>query len=746
MKISQPIDPSSGQAIGSHQRYVLTRRIGGGGMGEVFLATDTLLGRSVALKLLSGKLATEPMRKRFEREVAVCAALKSDHIVQVFDYGVTADGYPFFVMEYLEGQTLGQLLKQKKRLSVEQTVNLMTQICAGLHLAHRGIPLQWQGTTSGQVVKVVHRDLKPDNIFLVPTALGEFVKILDFGIAKIRSDHIEHTHITDMFMGTYQYASPEQLRAEKDLDERADIYSLGMILYKMLTGAAPFKFDFEQQSDLQPSGAVWAVAHLTKPPIPLRQQPGCEHLPLQLEAILMRCLQKAPKQRYTSVLELSQALRAVSRLSDDRPAIESTDMGAGEEEVVQATVEDEAFAMATPSVNLPAKTAATEVHYALNTLPYDAADAETTRRPVPLRRPLSLWIGTGVAIAVILSAGIHLLRSSTWLTTYSNHPDTSAPSTSPSISSPRLPSAAQSPTQTNTPQPIASPPRSLVGHTDTVWAVAISPDGKTLVSGSFDKTMRLWNLPAGTWRQTLSQHSDAVRSIAISADNKMLVSGSSDKTIKIWDLQTGELIRSIAGHMGPVWAVALSPDGKTLVSGSYDGTIKTWDAQSGKPLQTISEDYDSVWSLAISPDGQTLASGSYGSTIKLWNLQTGELLRTLSGHTDAVRSIAISPDGKTLVSGSWDKTVKVWDLQTGELLHTFSGHADRVLSVAISSDGRTIASGSVDHTVKLWDLQSSTLLYTFSGHSDWVISVAFSPDGRTLASSSKDKTIKLWHW
>lgn len=749
MKISQPIDPLLGQAIGNHQRYVLMQRIGGGGMGEVFLATDTLLGRSVALKLLSGKLATEPMRKRFEREVAVCAALKSDHIVQVFDYGVTTEGYPFFVMEYLEGQTLGQLLKQKRRLSIEHTVNLITQVCAGLHLAHQGVHLQWHGTPSRQPVKVVHRDLKPDNIFLVPTALGEFVKILDFGIAKIRSDHIEHTHITDMFMGTYQYASPEQLRAEKDLDERADIYSLGMILYKMLTGTAPFDFAFEQHADLQPSGAVWAVAHLTKPPIPLRQQRGCEALPLELEAVLMRCLQKAPKQRFASVLELSQALRTVVKLRDDRNLVETTYIGEVEaevEEAVQVTVTNEPSApVVQPMIEQNRaeqnrteqnRTEATEACYSLNTLTYDAS--ATTRRPEPPRRPLPLLIGGGLSVAAALAIGISLLRPSLLFT------NDSQTSSSPALSTPQSPS--QSPVATRIPQPITAATRSLLGHTDTVWAVAISPDGKTLVSSSFDKTMRLWNLPTGTWRQTLSGHTDAVRAIAVSADNQTLVSGSGDKTIKIWDLQTGELIRTIAGHVGPVWAVALSPDSQTLASGSYDGTIKTWDVPSGEPLQTIPEDYDSIWSLAISPDGQTLASGSYGSTIKLWDLQTGQLLRTLSGHTDAVRSIAISPDGQTLVSGSWDKTIKVWDLQTGELLHTLSGHADRVLSVAISPDGQTIASGSVDQTVKHWNVQTGELLHTFSGHSDWVISVTFSPDGQTIASASKDKTVKLWQW
>ena len=747
MNISQPVDPLFDHALGKHQRYRLKQRIGGGGMGEVFLATDTLLGRSVALKLLSSRLDSEPMRKRFEREVAVCAALQSDHIVQVFDYGVTDEGYPFYVMEYLDGQTLGQLLKQKKRLSVEQTVNLMTQVCSGLHLAHQGVYLQRHGNLSNQYVKVVHRDLKPDNIFLVPTALGEFVKILDFGIAKIRSDQAEHTHITDMFMGTYQYASPEQLRAEQDLDARADIYSLGMILYKMLAGTVPFDFAFEQRSDMQPSGAVWAVAHLTKPPIPLRQQPGCEHLPLALDAVVMRCLQKLPAQRFASVQELSQALQAIAGLLFDRNTVnrntvdrsiaEPTYAASLEEEVAHPTVAEPESSPAVQDVT--EVTAAIGDRYPSNTPTYQPS--ETSRQSVAPRR--SLWIGVGLSLATVLAAGLYSLQSSALLTAISGrfpsntHHSSAASPSSISGSSPAF-------AQTTTRKSSGLPARSLIGHADTVWEIAISPDDQTLASASFDKTIRLWDFQTGTLQQTLTGHTDAVRTIAISSDGKTLVSGSGDKTIKIWNLQTGELLQTITGHAGPVWTVTLSPDSQTLASGSYDGTIKTWDLASGKLLQTIPEDYDSVWSLAISPDGQTLASGSYGSTIKLRDLRTGTLLQTLSGHTDAVRSIAISPDGKTLASGSWDKTVKVWDLQTGELLQTLSGHSDRVLAVAISPDGKMIASGSVDGTVKLWDLQTGELLKTFAGHTDWVISVAFSPDEQTIASGSKDKSIKVW--
>ena len=216
--------------------------------------------------------------------MALCAALKSDHIVQVSDHGVTSEGHPFYVMEYLQGQNLCQLLKQEKKLSVDRAVRIVMQVCTGLHLAHQGFKLCRPGGTLSEHVTVVHRDLKPDNIFLVPMALGELVKILDFGIAKIQSDQLR-LNATTMFLGTYRYAAPEQFEVGKDLDERADIYSLGLILYGMLSGTDPFGFGATAHHI---SGGAWAIAHVSQRLVPLRQQRGCEQLSPELEAVVMR--------------------------------------------------------------------------------------------------------------------------------------------------------------------------------------------------------------------------------------------------------------------------------------------------------------------------------------------------------------------------------------------------------------------------------------------------------------------------
>jgi WD40 repeat protein/tRNA A-37 threonylcarbamoyl transferase component Bud32 len=285
----------------------------------------------------------------------------------------------------------------------------------------------------------------------------------------------------------------------------------------------------------------------------------------------------------------------------------------------------------------------------------------------------------------------------------------------------------------------------LIGHSDIVLSVAFSPDGRTLASGSGDKTIKLWDVQSQKQIATLTGHSSYLSSVAFSPDGRTLASGSQDWTIKLWDVQSQGQIAALTGHSDMVWSVAFSPDGRTLASGSYK-MIKLWDVLSQRQIATLTghSDDDSVSSVAFSPDGRTLASGSGDGTIKLWDVQNQREINTLTGHSDNVLSVAFSPDGRTLASGSTDKTIKLWDVQSQGQIANLTGHSDRVWSVAFSPDGRTLASSSRDETIKLWDVPSQREIATLTGHSDNVLSVAFSPDGRMLASGSYDNTIKLW--
>jgi COMPASS component SWD3 len=269
--------------------------------------------------------------------------------------------------------------------------------------------------------------------------------------------------------------------------------------------------------------------------------------------------------------------------------------------------------------------------------------------------------------------------------------------------------------------------RNLTGHSGSIYALCLSHDGQTLISGSRDTTLKIWHLHTiNTYNSnsvnrligdglidTFTGHSDSINAVTISPNGKVIVSGSEDNTIKLWYLKTGECLATLEGHEAGVRSVAISPDGQLLVSGSADNTIKLWQLPSLEnepicpdPIYTITGHSDDVKCLAISHDGQILASGSQDKTIKLWNLETGELTTTLVEHWREVNHLTISPDGQNLISCSGDETIQVWQLETLKLLHSFVGHQGAVAVVAISPNGQPLISSSWDHTIRVWGMKN----------------------------------------
>ena len=301
-----------------------------------------------------------------------------------------------------------------------------------------------------------------------------------------------------------------------------------------------------------------------------------------------------------------------------------------------------------------------------------------------------------------------------------------------------------------------------------------SSDGRFLVSGGSDDTIKLWDVAGRHEIDTLTGHSKNVKSVAFSSNGTTLASGSDDGTIFLWDLSLFGVTPDIPtastrqespiaqvsrlpfrttglpgvlaqfGPSGSVYTVDLSPDGRLLASGGDDNTFKLWDIANGTELKTFTEHDDWVECVAFSPNGRMLASASIDGSVKLWSVYSHRKLATFK-HNDWVESVAFSPNGRVLAtSGSADGSVKLWDVEKKKKIYTFNGHSAGVSSVAFSPDGRLLAAASYDSTVTLWNVVSRREFNTFSGHIGPVSSVAFSPDGTTLASGSTDNTARLW--
>ncbi len=284
----------------------------------------------------------------------------------------------------------------------------------------------------------------------------------------------------------------------------------------------------------------------------------------------------------------------------------------------------------------------------------------------------------------------------------------------------------------------------LQGHTDVVNAVAISPNGQFIVSGSDDQTLRLWTRDGQAIGDPLKGHTDGVTAVAVSPDSHYVVSGSADGTLRLWDVQS-RTSRVFKGHTDGVLAVAFSPNGYTIASGSKDQTVRLWSLQ-GQPIgKPFNRHAAPVTAVAFSPDGRTIASGSEADVLWLSNLTGEAVSQPFRGHKQAVTAVAFSPSGQTIVSGSKDQTIRLWNRQGQALGDPFQGHQDAVTSLAVSRDGRRIVSGGQDNTVRQWNWQGQELGAPLRGHTAWVTAVAISADGQTLVSGANDDTVRLWH-
>jgi WD40 repeat protein len=310
--------------------------------------------------------------------------------------------------------------------------------------------------------------------------------------------------------------------------------------------------------------------------------------------------------------------------------------------------------------------------------------------------------------------------------------------------------------------------RVLIGHTNPVNCVAVSPDGKLAASGSSNQTIKIWNISNGSEIRTLRGRTSPVNgvafspepkstlatdaaeprmvnSVAFSPDGKFIASANDDSTIMLWkvnDASSG-VVRTFQGHALGVTSVAFLPDGKSILSGSLDSTLKRWDVATGRVLMTYSGQSGAVVAIAVSPDGARALSANGDKTLTLWDLKTGNPIGTMNRGGAVISSCAFLPDGVRAVIGGRDNSIRVWDVNTGRVLMTLKGHTDAVCSVACSPDGHTIASASADSTVRLWDADTGDSTRTLWGHIQQVNAVAFLPSG-DVVSGGKDQTVRIW--
>src|SRR5262245_51881073 len=566
--LDPPEDP---EHLGQIDRFKIVEMVGRGGMGMVFRAFDACLQRTVALKILEPQYArNELARGRFIREARAAAAVTHENVVTIHHVACVEDkDLSYLVMQFVRGRSLQDRLDEGGALPVREAVRIAAATASGLAAAHD--------------TNLIHRDIKPGNI-LIEQSSGR-VLLTDFGLARLTED-VRLTQ-SGFVAGTPLYMSPEQARGE-EVDHRSDLFSLGSVLYTMLTGLPPFQGSspftvLKQVTDSRPK----AVQGLNPA------------VPNSLADVLDRLMEKVPKNRFANAAEAACALQA-------------------------------------ELVKLP-----------LVQPPVDPAPCPS--RSVP-RYVRSWWRrhGTKVVGGVAAVIGLLLLAETTKLTQFTVLGQRGQPPGERIAETALLPGPveeAETPVKYTLPAgdgavwSVAFDPTGELIATSTeggtvkfwdahdghvrgmlnnqrykspVWALAFSPEGDRLVTASDDGYVRVWDVKTRLQTDVDFQHPFPVRSVALSADGKRLASGMRNGGVIIWNVETGKKIHTTVGHDGGiVTSIAFSPDGKLVASGSSDRTVMLWEVADGSQRATLSSHAGPVYAVAFNPKSQFVASGGW---------------------------------------------------------------------------------------------------------------------------------------
>ncbi len=658
------------------------------------------------------------------------ARLQHPQVVQIFRIG-DHEGRTYLEMEFVEGGSLADRLDGTP-LPAVAAARLIESLARAVHHAHlRGI---------------IHRDLKPANILLTSENVP---KLTDFGLAKSLEDDDGLTR-TNSIIGSPSYMAPEQaVGTGYRVGPGTDVYALGAILYELLTGRPPFRAATIFQTLEQVKSA--------DPAPPSRLQPA---LPVDIETIALKCLQKEPARRYANAEALADDLcrfargepilaRPVGTVARVLKWAQRHPMTAGlaiasavstvlligvlaaanlairhkQEQILEALRRERLVRseLALTNERLAAQKRQTEEALQRKTVALEERNDDLLRK-----RQASYFQRVALADAEhragredrarqLLDACPVDLRGWEWRVLKNS---------------------------------LTSQPSAFIGHTSEVWDAVLSPDGRTLASAGFDNTVRIWDVATRELKHTLLGHEARVYSVSFDRDGTRLVSASADRTSIIWDVPNGRLLHVLRGHSDNVRCASFSPDGHLIVTGSWDGTLRIWAAQTGRSLFVYPTGAGWITRVAFGPDGRWIAVGGASGHAEVWEYATGRRIQSFELHSGPVLSVSFSPDGLRVASTSNDAgfgVVKIWEVLSGrEILHIEdpTGLHERVV---FSPDGRRLATSGWTGLVKIWDASSGREVLSLRGHSDRVWGVAFSPDGETLVSASADRTILLWN-
>ena len=722
--------------------YHLVEKIAEGGMGTVYKARQhEPIDRVIAIKLIRPGLESRYVISRFQAERQTLAMLEHPNIATILDAGTTENGFPFFVMEYVDGIPLTKYCDENQ-LTIRERLELFESVCHAIQHAHQ------KG--------IIHRDLKPSNI-LVGTYDGKPVpKVIDFGLAKaIRTGQQlnDRTAFTEFgqIVGTLRYMSPEQADTQNsDIDTRTDVYSMGVMLYELLTGTTPLQSSTYRQ--LGVLSGLELVRH-KEPPRPSSRfdelageqevvsrrrkvQPAKfrQLLKGELDWIVMKSLEKDRSRRYATTAAFADD---ISRFLNDEPVIARPQSTA-----YKVTK----FVRKHRGLTASVLTIATMLVAAVLISNWYRGEANQARKIAENRTVMAVNAKSNVERQK-RKAEANLARTNFFMA-FARWDSNRALEARGFLE--KIPEEQRGIEWMISQRHFRGSDLTCLGHLRRVTAVAFHPDGKSVISGSLDGTIKQWDSTTGAEIRSIAAHEKVIHDVCFNKDGSKIASASADKKIKVWDVESGNEILTLDGHQDSVLCVRFSPDGSRIASGGKDKLAFIWQLENPtRQTLKLQGHRNEVRSIAFSPDGSSLVSGGGNphsndsqGFLKLWDVKSGDELRTFNETPETILALDFSPDGKQLVSAGGHPTtiasstdqIKLWDVETGEHLKSFQAHTGFVSSIKFSPDATRLASGAWDKKIVVWDIATGNTIHTLDGCGTNVQSVSWNPDGSRLAS------------